>query len=331
VEPSASPHAAASFGRLILACCLSFLLATTNRAHAQDSAVPLVVFGDSLSDSGNGFALVEANATPLDFGLNSLLVPQASYAIGGHHLTNGDTWIEQLAARFGVGRSALPAFASRSPSAMNFAIATARARDDRINPSLAFEIAAFLQKTRGVAPPGALYVIQIGANDLRDALALAYSDPDGAAAALQAAAEAIGTAIARLHAAGARHFLVWNIPSPALTPAMRLLEAQQPGTLGAAVFAAGLFNGVHLRAALGAASALPGIMLRLFDADGSMSLIVVYPGLFGLTNVTDACVTPGTAPFTCQRPDQYLFWDGIHPTKAAHGLIARAVAHLFRY
>jgi phospholipase/lecithinase/hemolysin len=315
----------------ILACCLSFLLATTAGAQAQDSAVPLVVFGDSLSDSGNGFALQQANATPLDFGLNSVLIPQAAYAIGGHHLTNGATWIEQLAARFRVGSSTLPAFASTSPAAMNFAIATARAREDGTNPSLAFQIGAFLQKTRGVAPPGALYVIQIGGNDIRDALALASADPIGAAATLQSAAGAIGAGIARLHAAGARHFLVWNIASPGLTPAVRLLEAQQPGAFDTAVFAAALFNGFYLPGALGAASALPGIVLRRFDADGLLSSIFLFPGLFGLTNVTDACVTPGVAPFMCRAPDRYLFWDGIHPTTAAHALIARAVAQLFGY
>jgi phospholipase/lecithinase/hemolysin len=29
----------------------------------------------------------------------------------------------------------------------------------------------------------------------------------------------------------------------------------------------------------------------------------------------------------CERPDRYLFWDGIHPTRAGHHIIARAAAH----
>jgi outer membrane lipase/esterase len=228
----------------------------------------------------------------------------------------------------------MPAFASASPAAMNFAIATARARDDGTNPSLAFEIGAFLHKTGGVAPPGALYVIQIGANDLRDALAVAFAeppDPSGAAAILQSAAQGIGAGIRTLHAAGARHFLVWNVPNPALTPLLGLLDVTNPGIRSAAVFAAGLFNNYYQRDALLGASTLPGIMIRVFDADALMAAVYLYPGVFGLANVTDACVTPGTAPFTCHSPDHYLFWDGIHPTKAAHGLIARAVAQLFGY
>src|SRR6476619_7698831 len=103
---------------------LMFLSTAATPLLAQQSVPAFIVFGDSLSDPGNGFALVKSNATPPDFGLNAFLIPSAPYARGGHHLTNGKTWIEQLAGSLGVQRSVLPAFVSANPHAMNFAIGT---------------------------------------------------------------------------------------------------------------------------------------------------------------------------------------------------------------
>ena len=77
---------------LVLFVLLSMALAPS--AFAGDFT-GLVVFGDSLSDPGNHF---------IAFGTIALQpfvpIPDASYAISGHHFSNGATWAEQAGRAF---------------------------------------------------------------------------------------------------------------------------------------------------------------------------------------------------------------------------------------
>jgi phospholipase/lecithinase/hemolysin len=300
---------------------LSVQLGVAGRAHAQGQFSAIVTFGTSLSDSGNAFALIKTNATPPDFGMEpeDLLVPSAPYARGGHHLSNGATWVEQLANTLHVNSSANPAFASRNPHALNYAVGGGRALEDGVNLNLPTQIGAFLHDVRGAAPPDALYAIEMGSNDVRDALLVAgVGDP---LAVNSAAVKAIGTAIDALYAAGARQFLVLDVPPIALTPAVRLADGVVPGTAFLANQLTLDFNH-KLMTMLNAKAAYPGIRIVPLDIYGLVATIVTNPHSFGLSNVTDACLTPNVAPFTCKNPDQYLFWDGIHPTKAVHAIFA---------
>jgi len=84
----------------------------------------IVAFGTSLSDSSNAFILLSdptasgfvddcsmgtrMNIPPYDQ-LDDFLVPDGSYAKGGHHVTNGATWLEQLATSMGLSGNARPA------------------------------------------------------------------------------------------------------------------------------------------------------------------------------------------------------------------------------
>src|SRR5688572_942158 len=146
-----------------LGLCVSWMLALPGATHAQPPSPEVVVFGTSLSDPGNAFALTGFIATPPDFTLDPLLIPAAPYAHGGHHLTNGATWIEQLGRSLGFAAHVRPAFQSQSPLASNYAVAGARARDAGATLNLSAQVDAFLRDVGGVAPSDAVYIIEMGA------------------------------------------------------------------------------------------------------------------------------------------------------------------------
>jgi phospholipase/lecithinase/hemolysin len=286
----------------------------------------IVVFGASLSDSGNAFALRGGTNTPPDYQMDPLFVPAVPYARGGHHFSNGATWVEQYARSIGLAGSARPAFESAGRGT-NYAVAAARGWEDGLNFNLSAQVDAFLQDSGGVAPPDALYTIEIGGNDIRDAL-LAF--PSGSGLILGQAITSIRDNIGRLYAAGARNFLVWRAPDVGLTPALGILDRVHPGSkfLASSLtqgFNSNLDNLVSFLT-LSPMSPVPGIRIARLDAYKLLHDIVNDPVAYGLTDVTSPCVTPNVAPFTCQTPDEFLFWDGIHPTKAVHAIIAQEAA-----
>lgn len=278
----------------------------------------IAVFGTSLSDPGNAFVLLgKAKSTPPDYSVDPFLVPDRPYARGGHHFSNGPTWVEQFARPRGLGAGARPAFAPGGGT--NFAVGSARARAVGANPHLAFQVGTFLTATGGVAPSDWLYVIEMGGNDMRDAL-LAFAAGSDPQAILNEASTAIYDNIEALYWAGARKFLVWNMPNVGLTPAI----APTP-LAGLANLLALQFN-VKLEAdVLTPLSSLEGIQIARFDVYTTLQNVAGAPSSFGLTNVTQACITLA-APYACAAPGDYLFWDGIHPTTAAHGILAFAAA-----
>jgi phospholipase/lecithinase/hemolysin len=291
-------------------------------ATAETRFSGIVVFGTSLSDPGNAFLLLGNQATPPDFTLNPLLIPSAPYARGGHHFSNGATWIEQFARSVGMGDSVRPALATSDPAVTNYAVGAARAYNDGINFNLTRQVDTFLARSGGVAPSDALYVIEMGSNDIRDAFAL-YAVGGNGAPILSQAIASIAANIQKLYGAGARKFLVWVTPNIALTPAIRSLG---PAAGGLATQLTQSFNGGLAQTLAQLGSVLPGSSFLRLDAYRMLTEIVASPATFGLDTATTACVTPSVAPFHCQNAGGFLFWDGIHPTKAGHAILAEEAA-----
>lgn len=291
-------------------------LAPAGPAQADSPHERFVVFGDSLSDPGNAFALLrKVEVPPFDN-----LIPDAPYARGALHFSNGLTWVEQLSLRVRAVPTAGPALFL--PTALsNYAVGSARARAS--GPvDLSAQVRLFLDHFSGNGPAGALYVIWAGGNDVRDALQALALDPTGAESTfiLQQAVFTIRDNIIALYGAGARRFLVPNAPDVGLTPAVRMLD---PATQGAAALLSRQFNdGLELM--LQGMEAGLGVEIVRLDVFRTLHEVVAAPAAAGLSNVTEPCIRLNVkAGAFCARPGDYLFWDGIHPTAAGHRILAR--------
>lgn len=277
----------------------------------------IVTFGGSVSDPGNFFALTGISNTPPYDQLDRFLVSTGPYSKGGHHFSNGATWIEQLGRSLGLNRNVQPAFGSSSPHATNYAVGGARSTDVQV-PEDTFDmpeqVGAFLAEHGNVAPSDALYVIDFGGNDVRDALL--SGDPIDS---VNTALDSIAFHVNLLYAAGARKFLFVNVADIGVLPSTRFLDMEIPGVAQAASFLTGIFN---LGLVAIKDSLPPDAEVEVLDVFGTVHALIANPADFGLTEVEDACITPNIPPFSCKQPDEYLFWDGIHATKAVHEIFA---------
>jgi phospholipase/lecithinase/hemolysin len=113
--------------------------------------------------------------------------------------------------------------------------------------------------------------------------------------------------VGALQGVGATHILVPGMPDLGLTPAYF-------GNASATAFSFAFDQALQANLPKG---------VTYFDTFGFMHLVVSNPGAYGFTDVTDPCLV-GLTP--CSNPNQYLFWDDLHPTTAADAILAAQFA-----
>ena len=281
--------------------------------HAQPVYTELVVFGDSLSDPGNAFVLTgEASIPPYD------LIPDAPYARGGHHFTNGETWVEKLAKA--LHRNTGPAFRTHKAFA-NYAVGGARAR--YAGPvNLTVEVGLFLSNSGYQVDSDALYTVFIGGNDIRDAIEVLALDSTGVISIqiIDEAVTAIYDNMFTLASLGAVNFLVVNGPDLSLVPAIARIP-DPDAKIAARSFS--IYFNKTLNDKLTLLTEAYPIMIKTVNIFELFNTVVTTPEAFGLVNVYDPCIDSGLIDkAVCFQPDTYLFWDGIHPTRVGHQVIA---------
>lgn len=299
--------------------CAFLLIGLPAVSYAKGDFDEVFIFGDSLSDAGNVYESTgETSKAPY------AVIPTRPYAIGGHHFSNGKTWAERLAQNLNDTSGGKASLQNPGKNG-NYAFGGARARSGNGNssPDSGTQILMYLGDY-GSASPDALYVIQFGGNDLRDALVAAQTDVNIAFFIIQTAVQELVANIQMLYVAGARNFLVANAPNLAHAPAVKL-----SGASGVAGLFTGFFNGGLEGGLQQLELAILDINIIRLDIAGFTDDVVANPGDFGLTDTDFPCLIFFTeSDAKCNNPEDHLFWDGLHPTAAGHNALSAVATAL---
>ena len=128
----------------------------------------------------------------------------------------------------------------------------------------------------------------------------------------------VSNAVSTLYAAGAVKVLVANLAPLGSTP--RLNQNSQKDNINSVV--AG-FNDLLSTNLLNLENVHPDLLVEVLDTYGLCSEIIAHPSSFGFENATDQAMGTSGAD-----PAKYMFWDTVHPTAAAHVMLAGAAAQL---
>ncbi len=305
--------------RLHRSVLFAALALATVPAFAQSDGLfsQTVFFGDSLTDSGFFQPVLVAGNGP------------AAATVARFTTNPGLVWAEFLADYYGT--NATPAW-QLTPTGVvgaggdDYAAGGATISPGpgfpptpptQFAPSLTTQVTAYLAANGGHANPDALFTVWGGANDL-------FFNINGATTQAQflGAAGAQVALVGMLENAGARYVLVPTLPDVGLTPFG--LSQGAAGSAGLTQLSMGynatLFGGLQ-------AAGLRVIPLDVFHF---LREITADPATYGFTNVTTpAC---GAAPSLGCNPanfvdpnaaESYAFADGVHPTTAAHRMLAQ--------
>jgi thermolabile hemolysin len=261
---------------------------------AADTFDRIVSFGDSLTDTGN--------VSNLTFGF----APGSNYFNG--RFSNGSVWVEQLATQLGV--------AAPTPSrtgGRNYAHGGVKTGTGTTNlalfvnaPNAGTQVSQFL--SANPVRPTDLYVLWAGGNDFLDG----QTD-------VSVPVNNLAASISSLINAGAKHVVIPNLPPLGETPRFNATSNRSVMNTRTSSFNAALATRVSQ------IQLTTSTNLFLFDVASTFQSILAMPASFGFTNVQARALNGSTV---VANPDQYLFFDDVHPTRVGHSLLGNGAFEL---
>jgi phospholipase/lecithinase/hemolysin len=252
----------------------------------------IVSFGDSLSDVGNFYAATGGT------------VPPASYGYDPGRFTNGPNWVEYLAKDLGVAAPTASvnggtdyayggAMTGTGTTTSTFLGATVNV------PNTGQQISTYLASHTPTASQ--LFTIWGGANDFLNG---GQTNP-------LIPAQNIATEITTLADAGARQFLIPNLPPLGDLPTTSGMGAATVQGLNALSTA---FDAILAAETTPLEKSL-GVQIHILDVNSLFNDVIADPAKYGLTNVTASALLSGS------NGQGYLFWDTVHPTTQVDQII----------
>jgi len=218
--------------------------------------------------------------------------PPSPYYQG--RFSNGPVAVEQLATAWGVPLFDF-AYGGATTGVGNYVDGGTQTTPGKLGlPGMQVELAGSAPLLTPALTSSALFIVWGGANDF-----FAGGSPT-------TAVTNIDSIVATLQAEGVQHILVPGLPDIGLTPEFY-------GDPVATAYSEE-FNSLLL------ASLPSGVSYG--DTFTLLDQITSDPS-YGFTDVKDPCFN-GTS--VCSNPNQYLFWDGVHPTTAADAFLAQEFA-----
>jgi len=291
-------------------------------AHAQDYT-SIVVFGDSLSDTGN-----VANLTDAKYGVR-VPGPAADYTDG--RFTDGDdtvpkaknyfgVWIEQFAAMLPskpIIRNSLEGgtdyaygFATTGSGTGVFTFGPSDSLSVNVN-NIGQQITDYLA-TCPIISDKTLFVVWGGAIDIL----YASSTDDVIKAAINQAVN-----IQRLIDAGATRFIIPNLPPLGLVPRLNGSPTTSiPATKASVVYNQFLASALDIVHDFNRDKHLRLVQLDVFAL---FNQLVASPSKYSLADVSTS-----SQGIHAVDPDTYLFWDDLHPTTRGHNILALTAADM---